>query len=93
MSWSIVAIFNGLVGIAAAARELILLYGLLGEGHDLFFGLSLILRKRHPLASDLPAGSREISYPVLLGVQRGNWARLASRRPPMTPRRIDCPGR
>ena len=31
----------------------ILLYGLLGEGNDLFFGLALVLRKRRPLANDL----------------------------------------
>ena len=41
------------VRIAAAAPEHVLLRGLLGEGCNLFFGLSLILRKRHPFANDL----------------------------------------
>src|SRR6266849_5061058 len=44
-----------LVRIAAAAMEHVLLRGLLSEGCSLFFGLSLLLRKRHPFANDLPA--------------------------------------
>jgi hypothetical protein len=35
--------------------ELVLLGRLFGECHNLFFGVSLILRKRHPFANDLSA--------------------------------------
>jgi hypothetical protein len=35
--------------------ELVLLGRLFGECHNLFFGMSLILRKRHPFANDFSA--------------------------------------
>jgi hypothetical protein len=35
--------------------ELVLLGRLFGECHNLFFGVSLILRKRHPFANDFSA--------------------------------------
>jgi hypothetical protein len=40
------------VRIASTAMELVLLGRLFGECHNLFFGMSLILRKRHPFAND-----------------------------------------
>ena len=44
-----------MVRIAPTAMELVLLGRLFGECRDLFFGLSLVLRKRHPFANDFSA--------------------------------------
>jgi hypothetical protein len=44
-----------MVRIAPTAMEFVLLCRLFGECHNLFFGVSLILRKRHPFANDFSA--------------------------------------
>jgi hypothetical protein len=44
-----------MVRIAPSAMELVLLGRLFGECDNLFFGLSLVLRKCHPFANDLSA--------------------------------------
>src|SRR5262249_24764435 len=46
---------DSVVRLAAAALKLVLLGGPFGEGRGLFCRLSLVLRKRQPLANDLPA--------------------------------------
>ena len=43
------------IRIAPTAMELVLLNGLCSEPDNLFFGLSLILSKGHPLANDFAA--------------------------------------
>src|SRR6516165_3578826 len=46
---------DSVVRLAAAALKLVLLDGPFGEGRGLICRLSLVLRKRHPLANDFPA--------------------------------------
>src|SRR5262249_3658296 len=57
------------VRITAAAVQLVLLGGLLGERRGLFCGLSLVLRKRHPLANDPSA--RLLVFHVRGSLHRG----------------------
>src|SRR5262249_1486640 len=45
---------GSVVRLAAAALKLVLLDGPFGEGRGLICRLSLVLRKRHPLANDFP---------------------------------------
>src|SRR6516165_1857773 len=45
---------DSVVRLAAAALKLVLLDGPFGEGRGLICRLSLVLRKRHPLANDFP---------------------------------------
>jgi hypothetical protein len=44
-----------MVRIPPTAMELVLLGRLFGECHNLFFGMSLVFRKRHPFANDFSA--------------------------------------
>src|SRR5215831_5671512 len=45
---------DSVVRLATAALKLVLLDGPFGEGRGLICRLSLVLRKRHPLANDFP---------------------------------------
>jgi hypothetical protein len=44
-----------MVRISPTAMELVLLGCPFGECHNLFFGVSLVRRKRHPFANDFSA--------------------------------------
>jgi hypothetical protein len=61
---------KSLVRIASTAMELVLLSRVFGECRNLLFGLSLILRERHPLADDFSA--RIVVFHV-----RGPWLVLS----------------
>jgi hypothetical protein len=59
-----------MVRIPPTAMELVLPGRLFGECHNLFFGVSLVLRKRHPFANDFSAGlvvfhvRGSLAYPI-----------------------------
>jgi hypothetical protein len=58
--------------------ELVLLRRLFGERRNLFFGMSLILRKSHPFANDFSAGL--VVFHVRGSLASLIWARAISVR-------------
>ena len=71
---------DSVVRLAAAALKLVLLDGPFGESRGLICRLSLVIRKRHPLANDFPTrlvvfhvcGSLGCNFSTLLGRRKSS---------------------